>query len=243
MDEDEELTAALQLIETERTKLLKCQALPVDDIISMGSVEYITKHLPLHMKKVAHNCSMPDREVEGHSQLTTEITPLNQAYKVLWLKFFEVQKYLDEVFLHIKYVQVLGEIIYPNHKDLQHRFAVHDCSKFSFEEVYGYVLKWTHEVDGPEWKVSLDHHLLSNDHHPEFYKGEAMEKLPLIESAVDMLSWRLIKNRCNYPGQQVQDWLFDVEDKYLERYVEGDRRKVSELLTEWKNAGFKVSHL
>ena len=239
----DELIAALQLIEAERTKLLDCEALPVDDIVRIGCVEYIANYLPVCTRKQAHNCSLPKRELEGRPQPTAEISPLNQAYKVFWLNFFKVQKYLDDVFLHIKYIQVLGEIIYPNHKKLQHRFAVHDHSKFSFEEVYGYVLKWTHEVDGPEWQVSLDHHLLSNDHHPQFYKGEAMEELPLIESAVDMLSWRLIKNCCNYPGQQVQEWLFDVEDKYLERYMEGDRRKVRELITQWKNTAFDVNHL
>ena len=64
-----------------------------------------------------------------------------------------------------------------------------------------------------------------------------------MESVADMLSWRLIKEKSKHEGCAIEEWLFEVEEKYLTRYVDEDRRKVREHLKAWKNRELHLDEL
>ena len=68
-------------------------------------------------------------------------------------------------------------------------------------------------------------------------------RLALVESVVDMLSWRLIKERSKREGLAINEWLFEIEEKYLTRYMDEDRRKVKEYLKDWKNKKLNLDQL
>ena len=239
-----EIQPALQIVENERAKLTRTEAIPTEDIVTMGAAEYVMNHLTEPMRHKAHKCvtgemkhgnenvnrvnstdnldvnhRLNDRidhvdQMEkdntmkledltlGQSQIVSELDgptgsaekenvdhaqaqapdqDICQAYKVVWLHFFKVQDYINDVNLHIQKLQDIGRLLFsdnenPDNKNLLHRFQVHDCSKFLFKEVYGYVLKWTHGIECEEWKTALDDHLQNNDHHPEFYGGQEMDR-------------------------------------------------------------------
>ena len=59
---DDELRSALSLIESERVRRVGGRELSVDEIMSMGGVEYVSNHIPDSMKKRAHELSMPRNE-------------------------------------------------------------------------------------------------------------------------------------------------------------------------------------
>lgn len=233
------LVLSLNRVEEERVKQTECLQLSVDDILAMGAIEYVIKHMTEAMRRDAHACAMTNQDVSVTDDKLTD------AYKTLWLDFFRVQTYIDDVALHIDYVQKIGCLIFPRDAAMQTRFEQHDCSKYTFDEVYGYVLRWTHGVeDCNEWDEALQHHYKHNDHHPEFFgRGHSMPEAALHESVVDMLSWRLIKSRAQYAGEPVGRWLFDVDDRFLERYEEDDRRTVKKLLGKWERMGLPVDSL
>ena len=277
-----EIRNALQKVEEDRACVTNTPAQSLQAILSMGPVQYVTKHLTDTLRHLAHNYAM-EAQSKPHTTFQTrkptnpqsteaatthqtftaepqepgitkelqgdyndlghklEMKELREAYQVVWLHFFKVQKYIDEVNLHIRKLQEIGRILFPDDGELHDRFRDHDCSKFEYDEVYGYVLKWTHGQECDEWQLALDHHLQNNDHHPEYYSGRVMDGLALVESVVDMLSWRWIKNRETFPVNS--PWLFDIEDKYLDRYEATDREKVRTMLEEWKRKDMDLDSL
>ena len=60
---------------------------------------------------------------------------------------------------------------------------------------------------------------------------------------MDMLSGCLIKERSKREGRAIKEWLFEVEEKYHTRYVDGDRRKVKEYLKDCNNKELNLDQL
>lgn len=62
----------------------------------------------------------------------------------------------------------------------------HDESKFSEEEFEPYAKKW--HLDGiktPEYEEAWRHHWMTNEHHPEFWLGEDMPYIYILEMICD----------------------------------------------------------
>lgn len=68
----------------------------------------------------------------------------------------------------------------------------HDESKFSEEEFEPYAQKWHGEgVKTPEYEEAWKHHWMNNEHHPEFWLGEDMPYIYILEMICDWGSFSI----------------------------------------------------
>lgn len=70
----------------------------------------------------------------------------------------------------------------------------HDESKFSEEEFEPYARKW--HLDGkktPEYEAAWEHHWKNNEHHPEYWLGEDMPYIYILEMLCDWGSFSIDK--------------------------------------------------
>ena len=68
----------------------------------------------------------------------------------------------------------------------------HDESKFSEEEFEPYARKW--HLDGiktPEYEAAWEHHWKNNEHHPEYWLGEDMPYIYILEMLCDWGSFSI----------------------------------------------------
>lgn len=68
----------------------------------------------------------------------------------------------------------------------------HDNSKFSEEEFEPYAKKW--HLDGiktPEYEAAWEHHWSNNEHHPEYWDGEDMPYIYILEMICDWGSFSI----------------------------------------------------
>ncbi len=68
----------------------------------------------------------------------------------------------------------------------------HDESKFSEEEFEPYAKKW--HLDGvktPEYEAAWEHHYTNNEHHPEYWLGEDMPYIYILEMLCDWGSFSI----------------------------------------------------
>jgi hypothetical protein len=68
----------------------------------------------------------------------------------------------------------------------------HDESKFSEEEFEPYAQKWF--GDGkktPEYEAAWEHHYMNNEHHPEYWLGEDMPYIYILEMICDWGSFSI----------------------------------------------------
>lgn len=70
----------------------------------------------------------------------------------------------------------------------------HDESKFSEEEFEPYAQKWFGDgVKTPEYEEAWKHHWMNNEHHPEFWLGEDMPYIYILEMICDWGSFSIDK--------------------------------------------------
>lgn len=68
----------------------------------------------------------------------------------------------------------------------------HDDSKFSEEEFEPYAQKWfNNSGKTPEYEAAWKHHWLNNEHHPEFWLGEDMPYIYILEMLCDWGSFSI----------------------------------------------------
>ena len=84
--------------------------------------------------------------------------------------------------------------------DLGHFDAMireHDDSKFSEEEFEPYARFWYNDSDhydyDPEYERAWEHHWLNNEHHPEYWNGEDMPYIYILEMLCDWGSFSIDK--------------------------------------------------
>lgn len=70
----------------------------------------------------------------------------------------------------------------------------HDASKFSEEEFEPYAQKWfNNSGKTPEYEAAWTHHWMHNEHHPEFWLGEDMPYIYILEMICDWGSFSIDK--------------------------------------------------
>ena len=86
----------------------------------------------------------------------------------------------------------------------------HDESKFSEEEFEPYAKKW--HLDGVktrEYELTWEHHYMNNEHHPEYWDGEDMPYIYILEMICDWGSFSVesgdYKELINYYYSQAKD--------------------------------------
>ena len=68
----------------------------------------------------------------------------------------------------------------------------HDESKFSEEEFEPYARKWHLEgIKTPEYEEAWEHHWKNNEHHPEYWLGEDMPYIYILEMLCDWGSFSI----------------------------------------------------
>lgn len=97
-------------------------------------------------------------------------------------------------------------------QDFQYNLWIHDLSKFSFNEAYGYAI---HDFKNPEptlavFKGAWHHHKLNNPHHPEYWFNVERDgkttplPMPSIYIAEMIADWQ---GASRSYGQNVDEWL------------------------------------
>lgn len=70
----------------------------------------------------------------------------------------------------------------------------HDESKFSEEEFEPYAQKWHgNGIKTPEYELAWEHHWQNNEHHPEYWLGEDMPYIYILEMLCDWGSFSIDK--------------------------------------------------
>lgn len=111
------------------------------------------------------------------------------------------KEYKDYVVTHKERVEEYSTWLLENCPDLFEEVDIevfkdlikeHDASKFSEEEFEPYAKKW--HLDGiktPEYEAAWEHHWSNNEHHPEYWDGEDMPYIYILEMICDWGSFSL----------------------------------------------------
>ena len=100
-----------------------------------------------------------------------------------------VEKFADWLLEHCP--EVLDEVDPDVFWDL---IKAHDESKFSEEEFEPYAKKWFGDgVKTPEYEEAWKHHWMNNEHHPEYWLGEDMPYIYILEMLCDWGSFSIDK--------------------------------------------------
>lgn len=179
---------------------------------------------------------LQDRHVLDHFRIVT-----SHRY---WLR--KSHEFLVKI--GIAFSEKMGELIMQ-----------HDMSKYTHRESLGYAVMfgdgrtaWRKLEDNEktEWETTLENHYAYNPHHPEYfgYRGEigsttacqdmaSVEDVEssdfIIESVIDMLASRGERVLKDDPEISISQWM-TVDDRYLKRYTEHDRRLVQQYLLHWR---------
>lgn len=100
--------------------------------------------------------------------------------------------------------------------------AEHDESKFSEEEFEPYAQKWC--GDGkktPEYEKAWEHHYMNNEHHPEYWDGEDMPYIYILEMICDWGSFSIASGDMK-----------ELSDFYYNKAKEDPEKNLSEATKE-----------
>jgi hypothetical protein len=74
----------------------------------------------------------------------------------------------------------------------------HDDSKFSEEEFEPYAQKWYGDgKETREYELAWEHHYMNNEHHPEYWDGEDMPYIYILEMICDWGSFSIASGDMN----------------------------------------------
>jgi hypothetical protein len=98
-----------------------------------------------------------------------------------------VEQFADWLLEHCP--EVLDEVDPDVFWDL---IKAHDESKFSEEEFEPYAQKWYGDgEDTREYELAWEHHYMNNEHHPEYWAGEDMPYIYILEMICDWGSFSI----------------------------------------------------
>jgi hypothetical protein len=101
----------------------------------------------------------------------------------------------------------------------------HDKSKFSEEEFVPYARFWYDDSEhydyDPEYEAAWEHHWMNNEHHPEYWAGEDMPYIYILEMLCDWGSFSIAKKDFK-----------ELSDYYYNEAKEDDEKDLSEATQE-----------
>jgi hypothetical protein len=98
----------------------------------------------------------------------------------------------------------------------------HDESKFSEEEFESYAQKWF--GDGKktrEYELAWEHHYMNNEHHPEYWDGEDMPYIYILEMICDWGSFSIASGNMK-----------ELSDFYFNKAINDPEKNLSEATKE-----------
>ena len=130
---------------------------------------------------------------------------LLQAFKFLDMVTEDLDGYQEEnkkyILEHIDRVQQFADWLKEKLPELFDEIDInvfddlikeHDASKFSEEEFEPYAQKWfNNSGKTPEYEAAWTHHWMHNEHHPEFWLGEDMPYIYILEMICDWGSFSI----------------------------------------------------
>ena len=146
--------------------------------------------------------------IEEHKERVSEFAD--------WLK-----ENLPELFEHID-IEIFDEII-----------TEHDDSKFSEEEFEPYAQKWF--GDGKktfEYEEAWKHHWTHNEHHPEFWLGEDMPYIYILEMICDWGSFSIASGDFN---ELIDFYYSKAKDDEEKNLSDNTKIIIEEILDKIKN--------
>ena len=100
--------------------------------------------------------------------------------------------------------------------------AEHDESKFSEEEFEPYAQKWFGNGEKTsEYEEAWKHHWMNNEHHPEYWMGEDMPLIYILEMLCDWGSFSIAKGN-----------LRELSDYYFNEAKDDDEKNLSDATKE-----------
>lgn len=109
----------------------------------------------------------------------------------------------------------------------------HDESKFSEEEFEPYARFWYNDKDhydyDPEYEAAWDHHWMNNEHHPEYWNGDDMPLLYILEMLCDWGSFSIKSGDLHELSNYYYDEAKDDDEKGLS---EATKEIIEEILTK-----------
>lgn len=98
----------------------------------------------------------------------------------------------------------------------------HDESKYSEEEFEPYAQKWHgNGIKTPEYELAWEHHWQNNEHHPEYWLGEDMPYIYILEMLCDWGSFSIDKGD-----------LRELSDFYYNKAKEDPEKNLSDATQE-----------
>jgi hypothetical protein len=105
------------------------------------------------------------------------------------------------------------------------QIAEHDESKFSEEEFEPYARFWYNDTEhydyDPEYEAAWEHHYMNNEHHSEYWNGDDMPLLYILEMICDWGSFSIAKGNLN-----------ELSEYYYEEAKEDDEKNLSDATQE-----------
>ena len=111
--------------------------------------------------------------------------------------------------------------------------ANHDASKFSEEEFEPYTQKWfNNSGKTPEYEDAWLHHWTNNPHHPEFWLGEEMPLMYILEMICDWGSFGIKKGNL----RELSDFYYNKAKDDEEKNLSDDTKKIIENILDKINS-------
>ena len=141
------------------------------------------------------------------------------------------KEYLEYINAHKERVEEFSKWLLSNCPDLFENIDIdvfndlikeHDESKFSEEEFEPYAQKW--HGDGkktPEYEEAWKHHWMNNEHHPEYWLGEDMPYIYILEMICDWGSFSIASGDMN-----------ELSDFYFNKAIDDPEKNLSEATKE-----------
>ena len=141
------------------------------------------------------------------------------------------KEYKEYVVAHKERVEEFSKWLKENLPDLFENIDIdlfdemirdHDESKFSEEEFEPYARKW--HLDGiktPEYKEAWKHHWMNNEHHPEYWLGEDMPYIYILEMICDWGSFSIASGNMK-----------ELSDFYFNKAKDDPEKNLSEATKE-----------
>lgn len=180
-----------------------------------------------------HAMAALDRIYEGKESYLDEYKQYVIEHKQRVKKFADwLKKNLPELFNEVD----------EGHFDVY--IEEHDASKFSEEEFEPYARKFfgKQDINGkpleyvPGWDEAWEHHYKNNEHHPEFWDGQDIPEIFILEMLCDWGSFSIDKGNLNELISFYYDKARDDEEKNLSEntkaYIEDVLSKIDSVINK-----------
>jgi hypothetical protein len=152
------------------------------------------------------------------------------------------QEYLEYISAHKERVEKFSNWLLFNCPDLFEGVDVddfkelikeHDESKFSDEEFEPYARKWHLDgIETPEYEAAWEHHWQNNEHHPEYWLGEDMPYIYILEMICDWGSFSIASGDMN----ELSDFYFNKAKEDPEKNLSDATKEIIEDILERINS-------